>query len=351
MVEAPRRPWTRYDPGVKRTHLLLVSSCLFLVAALSQDEAKPTGLSAGDLKFQWDTTWPGVPSDMQLGNTHGGIAVDSKGQVYFNTDSENAVVKLTATGKYMESIGQKLEGGAHGMCIAVEGKQEHLFVAHTGRHEVVKLTLEGKPILTFDWPRESGKYESKDQFNPTAVAVGPDGRVYVADGYGRSWVHVYTRKGVYQSTFGGLGSEPGQFRTPHGISLDDRYSPPLLLVSDRENRRLQHFDLDGKFVGVVATDLRRPCGVAIQNQLCAVAELEGRVTILDMKFEVVGHLGDQPDTSIWATNQVARDKWVDGQFLSPHGVCWDRDGDLFVMDWNREGRVTRLARKTVETVK
>ena len=344
MVEAPRRLRTRYDPGVKRTHLLLVSSCLFLAAALSQGETKPTELSAGDLNFEWDTQWPQLPDDMQLGNTHGGIVMSAAGRVLFNTDSENAVIMMSAEGKFVESIGQDLEGGAHGMCIAKEGRQEFLYVAHTGRHEVIKFTIEGKPIRTFSWPKESGKYESKDQFNPTGVAVGPDGRVYVADGYGRSWVHIYTRKGVYESSFGGPGDEPGQFRTPHGISLDDRYTPPLLLVSDRENRRLQHFRLDGKFVEVVAKDLRRPCGVAIDDQLCAVAELEGRVTILDRKFQVVGHLGDQPNTALWATNQVGRDKWVDGQFLSPHAVCWGQNGDLLVMDWNREGRVTRLAR-------
>jgi sugar lactone lactonase YvrE len=294
--------------------------------------------------FQWDANWPGLPDDLQLGNTHGGIAVDSARNVYFNTDSENAIIKMMPKGKMEKAIGEGLKGGAHGICIAGKGQDEHLYVAHTGRHEVIKMSLDGKPLATFPWPEASGHYETKEQFNPTAVAVSPNGRVYVADGYGKSWIHIYTADGGYKGSFGGPGTGPGKFRTPHGITLDERFSPALLLISDRENRRLQHFTLRGEFVGVVAEDLRRPCGVSIRGNHCAVAELEGRVTILDQKFRVVGHLGDQPDKSLWATNQVGRDKWVDGQFLSPHAVCWNRDGDLFVMDWSREGRVTRLAR-------
>jgi hypothetical protein len=333
---------------MRRTILLSLSSCLFLVAAL-QDDAKPASpLVAGDLHFEWDADWPTLTEGLALGNTHGGIVVDAKGTTYFNTDSEHAVIAIDAKGKMSGTVGEQLAGGAHGMCLAAEGDAQVLFVAHTRRHQVVKLDLEGRELATFDWPEASGKYDAAGQFNPTAVAIGPDGQVFVADGYGRSWIHEYAPDGTWKKCFGGPGSEPGQLRTPHGISLDTRGETPVLVVSDRENRRLQTFGLDGTFLEVVAKDLRRPCGVSIRGDHCAVAELEGRVTILGKDWKVVGHLGEQPDKGLWATNQVGREKWKVGEFLSPHGVCWDVDGDLYVMDWNREGRVTRLARRKSE---
>ena len=58
-------------------------------------------------------------------------------------------------------------------------------------------------------------------------------------------------------------------------------------MCDRENRRIVRFDLEGQFVDTLATGLRRPCSVAFQGDHLAVAELEGRVTILDPKGQEV----------------------------------------------------------------
>ena len=45
---------------------------------------------------------------------------------------------------------------------------------------------------------------------PTAVAVGPDGRIYVADGYGASVIHVFGADQKYQKTIGTRGEGEGQ---------------------------------------------------------------------------------------------------------------------------------------------
>ena len=67
------------------------------------------------------------------------------------------------------------------------------------------------------------------------------------------------------------------------------------------------------------------------------------MTILNEKNELVCHLGDQPDPNKRAKNGIPKDQWRDGEFLSPHGAAFDANGDLYVLDWNRHGRVTRLA--------
>jgi DNA-binding beta-propeller fold protein YncE len=191
---------------------------------------------------------------------------------------------------------------------------------------------------------ESGKYNDPEQFNPTAVAVGPDGRIFVADGYGRNWVHVFSPGLEYIKSFGGPGAEPGQFQTCHGLAVDTRGERPLLIVCDRENRRLQRFDLDGNFVDVPIAGLRRPCAIAMYGDYTAVAELEGRVTILDKDGDVIARLGDNPVESQWANNGVPSADWVPGVFTAPHAVCFDEAGNLYVMDWNATGRISKLRR-------
>ena len=36
--------------------------------------------------------------------------------------------------------------------------------------------------------------------------------------------------------------------------------------------------------------------------------------------------------------------WVPGKFISPHAACWDKRGDMYVVEWIEEGRVTKLRR-------
>ena len=99
----------------------------------------------------------------------------------------------------------------------------------------------------------------------------------MADGYGQNWVHRYSADGTWKSCFGGRGSEAGQFVTCHGIMLDTRGAEPTLLVSDRENHRLQSFDLEGKHLAVIEADLRRPCNTYAFGEHLVVADLAGQV--------------------------------------------------------------------------
>jgi hypothetical protein len=217
--------------------------------------------------------------------------------------------------------------------------------------QAVKLGLDGRVEWTLGVPKESGFYDQPADakkkptaYRPTAIAVGPDGRIYVADGYGASVIHVYSPDRKYVKTIGTRGEGDGQFKTCHGLALDSRYGAPLLLVCDRENRRLVHLDLEGRFVRTLTTGLRRPCAVSIQGEHVAVAELEGRVVVIDKAGKIVAALGDNPDQKQWAQFKLAPEHWRDGIFIAPHGVSFDAAGNLFVQDWNFTGRFTKLQR-------
>ncbi len=293
-------------------------------------------------RFGWDPRWNELSALLEPGNTHGGVVVDRLGRIYVNTDGPRAVMVFSREGGILDAWGEELAGGLHGMTLDRGG--EALWLVHTGRHEILRASLDGEVLFRRGWPQESGKYQNAGQFNPTGVAVGPDGDVYVADGYGLGFVHRFRADGTWVQCWGGDGNEPGKFHTPHGIALDTRVTPNRLIVADRENGRLQIFTLEGELVEVVQGMLRRPCGAAVHGDVVAVPDLAGRVTLLGRNNELLAQLGDQPDESKRANNGVPRRDWLAGQFVSPHGLGWSASGDLYVQDWVSQGRFTRLAR-------
>jgi sugar lactone lactonase YvrE len=323
-------------------------ACLALALSIlaSQEPVAPAAeqlvIGPKEARYAWSSDWAQLPEGRPFGNTHGGIAIDSAGLVYVNTDTESAVMVFQPDGTFVRAFGKDFRGGAHGMQILGKPGAEAVVMAHTSRHEVVGLTLQGEVLWTIPWPKESGIYAKAEEYAPTAAVMAADGRVFVADGYGKSWVHVFAKDLSYESSFGGPGSEPGKFQTPHGLWIDTRHQPARLIVADRENHRLQIFGLDTKLIEVVDHDLRRPCGLSQHGDRFAVADLAGRVTLFDKDFKLIAQLGDQPDESLRAQNGVPRERFKNGEFISPHAVRFDRDGNLYVMDWVSTGRVTKL---------
>lgn len=326
----------------------LVGSWLFSDAVRVNAQTNALVLGAGRHKYEWVSGWGRLPEGMQFGSTHGAVQIDSAGRVYVNTDTENAIIVFDRDGNFIKSMGAEWKGGTHGMQIRKEGGEEFIYLTNLGRNEFAKLTLDGQVVWVKGYPELSGVYSKKEEFKPTGIAFAPNGEFYVTDGYGQQYVHRYNAKGEHISSWGGKGKEDGKFNTPHAIIVDTREKTPTVLVTDRANHRLQWFSLEGRHLrtldGVENDLLRLPATLHIMGSDLAVGDLAGRVTILDRRNRLITHLGDNIDPKKRATNRVPSSEWLDGQFIAPHGICWDRAGNLYVEEWMAVGRIVKLKR-------
>jgi DNA-binding beta-propeller fold protein YncE len=94
----------------------------------------------------------------------------------------------------------------------------------------------------------TGGYGSKGEGNgkltaPRAVAVAPNGTVYVADFLDR--IQYFDPDGTYRGQWGGNGRDPGQFDFPLALAVGPNGT---VYVADSSNR-IQHFDAAGSYLG------------------------------------------------------------------------------------------------------
>ena len=301
-------------------------------------------LGSGSHRYECIHDWLTPPAGMAFGDTHG-LTQDASGNIYVShtvhgsSKSADAVCVYSEDGKFLRSWGSQFKGGAHGLDIRKEGREEFIYHCDTNKRNVVKTKLDGTVLWERGVPMESGKYSKNEPYIPTNVAFGPNGMLFVADGYGSNWIHVYDAAGNYKKTITTPGSERGQVRQPHGLWVDDRDKTPFLVVADRSNRRLQYFDLDGNHVCFVKAGMRLPCHFSIRQGELLVPDLQSVVTILDEDNRVITHLGDGDPSGL---RDRPRTDFIPGKFVHPHDAIFLRNGDILVSEWVPIGRVTLL---------
>jgi hypothetical protein len=209
--------------------------------------------------------------------------------------------------------------------------------------------LKGEEVFTLGYPAESDAYKPKDKntsvlYRPTNVAIAPNGDIYVGDGYGSSFINQYNRKAEFIRSFGGLGQGDEQLDCPHGLWIDTRTETPLLTITDRGNRRLQRFSLDGRHVDSILGTTKMPCYLHERNGDVVIADLVSKVVILDRKNNVVVTLGEgEYSKQDWGTvRNQAPGTFAPGRFVCPHAACFDHENNIFVVEWVESGRVTKL---------
>lgn len=311
-------------------------------------------VGSGEYRYACEHDWGKLPTGHEYGGASHGVAIDSSGLIYVtHHGSPGSIFVFDPEGRFVRALGQQFmernRGVGHGIDIRREGSEEFIYLSpDNNTFGFAKLNLKGELVWQKDRDtiaKDSGRYEDpKARFRATNLSFAPDGGYYLGDGYGSGFIHRYDKNDQYLSSFGGTGTEHGKFRTPHGQWLDARDGSPKVVICDRANKRLEYFDLDGKYLSTLEGFLF-PADIDIRGDLMLVPDLHCRITLLNRDNAVVAQLGDDEAWRQKVLNdklRSRRDTWQPGKFVHPHDACFDQHGNIFVAEWVVTGRVTRL---------
>lgn len=330
----------------------ICSLCIALTASMSMaslvlaaEKTQPVRMGCGLMTFDTVPGW-GLGSNGKsiIGPTHGAVVIDKAGNIY--TSANIGVFVFSPDGKVVRRFLGDDYSNIHDLEIRDEAEGEFIYAARNNNAEGIKFNAQtGAIVIKLPFPEESGL--KLKQFKPTAITVTPNGDIFLSDGYASNHIFKFDKTGKYLMHFGTKGNGLKQFNTAHGMTLDTRYDPPRLLICDRNHKpkgRLLHYDLDGNFIAVVVTGLGMPTSVSVQGDYVSVPDLHGRLVILDKSNTIIAVLGHNSDPTKRVNFQVPQEQWIEGVFSGTHGSYWDKNGNLYVQDWNVSGRIIKLVR-------
>ena len=280
---------------------------------------------AGTHIYEVQEGWAQLPDGWKFGWIPA-VAVDSQDRVYVYSRSEHPMVVFDREGNFLESWGDDILKDAHGIFIDAA---DNIYCVERETHCMRKFTSDGELLMTLGTPDQPA---DGTPFNlPTDLAVGPDGELFVSDGYGNARVHKYSPDGELIKSWGTPGDGPGEFDLPHCVRVDPRNR---LMVADRSNNRIQFFTLDGEYIEEWG-DFSQPDTIFIDDdQIVYVAELDQRVTILTLDGDIIAQWGSE------------RGSTVPGEFFAcPHGIWIDSHDDLYVGEVQADGRLQKFIRQ------
>jgi sugar lactone lactonase YvrE len=276
-----------------------------------------------------------------------GLAVDPRGDVFLADGDHARVLRatpyeedgapLTATPRL---LGEPWRSRAHlarmaaPACVLFDA-DGRLLVSDTGNRRVLRFLR-----------REDGSYgptaataTTIDLAAPTGLALAPDGDLFVAETGG----NILQRLGpdlAHKGPVGrGGGNGDGQLDAPCGLAMRRVGSEePLLLIADRDNDRVEVWQLDGTFVRrlpAATPPLSKPEDVAVDDMGIIFVADTGNRRIVSFLPLTEGGPGERFGSAITVPDPGF-------QLVAPSGVSLDGN-DLIVTD-RGAGRVLRLDR-------
>jgi DNA-binding beta-propeller fold protein YncE len=244
-----------------------------------------------------------VPADIELGQV-ASVAIDARGHLLVLHRGAQALLEFDADGGFVRAFGAGIFQRAHSLTIDENGD---FWVTDVAAHTVTKLDAEGRVLMTLAHAFEE----------PTDLAIAPDGSLLVTQGHTRGEPKVlkFDAAGTLLKSWGGRGTLPWQLAVAHSIAIGD---DGLVYVADRENRRIQVFDLDGEFVkGWVYKGMA--CSLTLANGgIYMTTGFDAQIVELDMNGRVQGVTG-RPGEGL-------------GEYGEAHDIAVAPNGDIFVAD-------------------
>jgi DNA-binding beta-propeller fold protein YncE len=319
----------------------------------------------GEFRYRSDPTWRDIPQTWAERDVSG-ITIDADDNVFVLCPDEYLLRVYRPDGASLREIALVESSDRSRQPVALNGTSGRMYphsvtVTDVGtiywvdmmRHAVHGVS-DGAPFLAMGLPGVGSETGSSSDFRavscsagpfngPTKLAVAPSGDLYVADGYRNARVHCFSPGGDIKFSWGNPGSAPGQFMLPHSVAM---LPGERVVVADRENNRLQFFDLSGRLVDEWR-DVIRPTDV--------VADPQGNLYVAELGLYATSWTFLPPDSpgapssrcTVFSPDGEILARWgsrdpedVAG-FFAPHCVAVDSHGDIYLGEVNMANRWTR----------
>lgn len=265
------------------------------------------------------------------------IAVDAQGNLYVAQSAKNTVAIYTSEGRFQRSFSVSYPLG-----IAVDASGT-IYVGsgasgkRDGNRNAVYVFT---PALVQSGVLGSGAGEFA---YPNDIAVGADGKVYVADTLNHV-VKVFDPATGAGFSFGGYGSTSGLFKRPAGVAVNDAAGElfvtdsPVVTTSSgpADGARIQVFNKNGQFLrsfgrfGDGTGQMSSPAGIAVDSA--------GLLYVTDSKQSVV-HILNPSDGSLAGSGRFDDSS---KPLYNPIGVAAGKNGLVYVVSFRGEGNKGRI---------
>jgi len=269
--------------------------------------------------------WPrdrSVPREGRLRRTNFIVVADGNGNIVEQWSQWDSILTLP-----------------HQVYVNPYDPERHVWVIDSGGGEghmqVLKFSNDGKELVMQLGEKDHPKTREEARANPnpepftygwpSKLAFLPDGSFLLADGYWNSRIIQYTAEGKHVKEWGALGDGPGEFDLLHGLAVDE----DRVYVGDRQNRRLQLFTHEGKFIEEWP-DIFDPVEIWV-DQSRAVWVLDAslnRVSKYSRDGVLLYHWGAYAQAGT-----MGRDTWPGGLSL-PHQMDLDEEGNLYIASYS-----------------
>lgn len=209
------------------------------------------------------------------------VAVAPDGRIFVADAGNNAVQTFYPWGQPRGLFGKGKIDFVYPNTVAVDqGGQLYVGEFNVGRIRV--FGPKGELKLTIN------RQTAGEPVQPLDLAVGSDGRIYVADRQGA--ILILDKNGRLLHQIRLVPANPQTLSFPNGIAVDDK---GRFLVADSGNHRLLLFASDGKLLRVIQHGiLTHPRGCAFwgKNYIVVADPFAGGILVLNYKGELIKNL-------------------------------------------------------------
>ncbi len=204
-----------------------------------------------------------------------GLSIDRDGNLLVSDSHYNCFRIYSPQGVELRCFGGKAGSGPGELGYVsdvVQDAEGFYYVAEFGENQrITKLDSQGGFVRTWG---SAGTAPGQFQ-RARALALGPDGLLYVADACNHR-IQVFTRDGELVRCWGRVGSEPGELSYPYDLAFN---ADGVLYVVEYGNSRVQKFTAAGASLGCWGGPGREPG--RLYNPWALAIDGKGRVHVLD----------------------------------------------------------------------